>query len=192
MTNTQRVTTVSKDSADDLAHTPKAETTFSGQAARPILSTASESSRQGALQDCHNFERFTRPEGWHVLPPQTSQEIARSGPGVLLLDNDAVHAGALADRLRAQRDHQLTLTTHPEPKGVLHTLRREPSAWDIVVVNVSDVSQPWLAILRRLLEASSSHSTPHTPLFLCTSRIKRDPQFQLALERLGVRFVYER
>jgi hypothetical protein len=110
-------------------------------------------------------------------------------PSVLIIDNDQAHSVKTAERLRAR---QLTVTTQRELSGGLQTLHREPFAWDIVVVDVSDASQLWLAILRRLLEACSSHNSPYTPLFLCTSRIKRDPQFQLAIERLGVRFVYER
>ena len=110
-------------------------------------------------------------------------------PSALIIDSDQVHGMEIAERLRAR---QLTLTTHHDLKAALQAVHREPSAWDIVVVNVSDASQPWFAILRRLLEACASHCSPHTPLFLCTSRVKRDPQFQLALERLGVRFVYER
>ncbi len=110
-------------------------------------------------------------------------------PSVLIIDNDQMHSMEIANRLRARH---LTLTTHRAPTDALQTLHREPSTWDIVVVNVSDASQPWLAILRRLQEACANRSSPNTPLFLCTSRIKRDPQFQILLERLGVRFVYER
>jgi DNA-binding NtrC family response regulator len=108
---------------------------------------------------------------------------------ILIIDKDQAHSIKVADRLRGR---QLIPTTHRELKDALQALYREASAWDIVLVDVSDLSLPWLAILRQLLEACSSHSSPHMPLFLCTSRTKRDPQFQLALERLGVRFVYER
>src|SRR5579872_6719250 len=107
-------------------------------------------------------------------------------PSVLIIDRDQAHSMQIADRLRTRR---LTVTVHRELSRGLDILHAEPSTWDIVVVNVSDVSQPWLAFLRRLLETSSGHGSLHVPLFLCTSRIKRDPQFQLSLERLGVRFV---
>lgn len=189
MTNTQRVTTVRRDSADSFAHSGNPETTITDQTAKPFLFNVSVPNRQGAPQDTHGCERSVRPEVRPVPSRQTFRKIVCSGPGVALLDNDAAHATILADRLRGR---PLTLTTHCDPKDALQALHRDPSAYDVVVVNVSDVSQPWLAILRRLLEACSSHNSPHTPLFLCTSRIKRDPQFQLAIERLGVRFVYER
>ncbi len=189
MTNTQRATTVQRDSADTFAHSGNYETATSGQASKPILSSSSAPSRQGTTHSSNGVERSVRFEVRNVPLPQLPQEIIHSRPTVVLVDNDAMHAATLADRLRAR---QLMLTTHRAPADALQVLRREPSACDIVVVNVSDASQPWLAILRRLLEACASNSSPHTPLFLCTSRIKRDHQFQLALERLGARFVYER
>jgi CheY-like chemotaxis protein len=108
---------------------------------------------------------------------------------VALVDSDAIHAAALANRLRAR---QLNLTAHRSPEDALQALRRDFAKPDIMIVNVSDISQPWLAILRRLQEACSGHSSPQTPLFLCTTRIKRHPEFQLSLERIGVRFVCER
>jgi DNA-binding NarL/FixJ family response regulator len=110
-------------------------------------------------------------------------------PRVLVIDNDQAHSTEIADRLRALH---LTVVAFRELSTGSSILHDELSACDIVVVNVSDASQPWLAILRRLLEASARHSSQPAPLFLCTSRIKRDPQFQLELERMGVRFVYER
>lgn len=109
-------------------------------------------------------------------------------PSVLIIDRDQAHSMEIADCLRAR---QLTVTACRELAGGLQILRREACTWDVVVVNVSDASQPWVAILRHLLETCSDKPTP-APLFLCTSRIKRDQQFQLSIERLGVRFVYER
>ena len=120
---------------------------------------------------------------------QAYQEVVRSGPHVMILDNDAAHAALIAERLRPR---QLLLTTHREPEDALEALRCTSTACDIVVVNVSDISHPWLAILRRLIEACASRSQSYTSFFLCTSRVKRDSQFQLSIERMGVRFVYER
>jgi DNA-binding NarL/FixJ family response regulator len=106
---------------------------------------------------------------------------------VLIIDKDEIHRNSLAQRLRT---HQLILTASCESSSFAALVGE--SLTDVVVVNVSDISRPWLEILRRLQETCSNHFSSYPPLFLCTSRIKRDPQFQLALERLGVRFVYER
>ncbi len=189
MTNTQRATTVQSDSDDSFVYAGRSVTSISGQGSKPFLSSASAHSRQGTPHCSNGVERSIRFKVRNVPPPQTFQEIIHSRPSVVLVDNDATHAATLTERLRTR---QLTFATHRAPEDALRTLRREHPAWDIVVVNVSDASQPWLAILRRLMETCANHSSPQMPLFLCTSRIKRDPQFQLALERLGVRFVYER
>jgi hypothetical protein len=189
MTNTQRVTTVRKDSADTFAHSGNSDPQLPAKRRSPFFLAPSSP----VVKERHKVPAASSdlPSSMYGMWRRVTrfQQIVHSRPSVVLLDNDAAHAATLADRLRAR---QLALTTLREPKDALRALHREPSGWDIVVVNVSDASQPWLAILRRLLEACFSHSAPHAPLFVCTSRIKRDPQFQLALERLGVRFVHER
>lgn len=184
--NTLRATTVLLGSADSFAHTVSSGTVTSGQTSKPFLSSASKSIRQGSAPILNGFEQ-SGP--LRVDQSQVVQETIRFKTHVAILDSDSEHAEILADRLRGR---QLTLTTHRKLEDALQALRREHPAWDILVVNVTDASQPWLAILRRLQEACSSYSSSQTPLFLCTSKIKRHPQFQLSLERLGVRFVYER
>jgi hypothetical protein len=186
MTNTLRAATVVVGSADSFARTRSSESVTSDQTSKPFLSSASTSIRQGAASVLNGFEQ-SGPR--RVDRSQVVQETIRSMPHVAILDNDVEHAATLAGRLRGR---QLTLTTHGKLEDALQALRGDHPAWDIMVVNVTDASQPWLAILRRLQEACSSYSSPKTPLFLCTSKIKRHPQFQLLLERLGVRFVYER
>jgi hypothetical protein len=175
MTNTLRATTAMLGGADDFAHTGSSDTANSNQSPKPLLFSASESLRQGS------------PE--RMDPDQVLQETIRSKPRVAILDSDLEHAATLANRLRVR---QLTLTTYRKLEDALRVLRHHCATPDIMVVDVSDTSQPWLAILRRLQERCCDHSSTHTPLFLCTSRIKKHPEFQLSLERLGVRFVCER
>src|ERR1017187_199680 len=186
MTNILRATTAIPGGADDFAHTGSSETATSDQVPKPFLFSASKPIRQGSSQTLKGFEESGSQ---HIGPEQVLHATIRSQPRVAILDSDLEHAATLAGRLRMR---QLTLTTHRKLEDALRSLRNEHSAWDILVVNVSDASQPWLAILRRLQEACSNRSSPPTPLFLCTSTVKRHPQFQLSLERLGVRFVYER
>ena len=189
MTNTQRGTTVCRDGDDNFVHSQSSETSTSRQDSDPLVSSASIPTRQVASHSSSGSSRSVRFEVRQEPPTQTGPAIIRSRYSVALIDNDTAHAAKLADRLRF---HQLALIAHCELNDALPALQGGHFEWDIVIVNVSDPSQPWLAILRRLQEACSSHGSRHFPLFLCTSRIKRDPQFQLALERLGVRFVYER
>jgi DNA-binding NarL/FixJ family response regulator len=107
---------------------------------------------------------------------------------LILIDSDKVHAEGLAERLRARG---LNVMRQAEPKSALSMLRRASTPCDLVLINVSNSSQPWLRTLRELQESGHSSSRSH-PLVLCLSTGKKDPQFQLALERMGARFVYER
>jgi DNA-binding NarL/FixJ family response regulator len=107
---------------------------------------------------------------------------------VILIDGDEKHAEALADRLRAR---SLDVIRHVKSNTALSMLKRRGTPCDLVLINVSDSSRPWLRILRELQEACFSFSHCH-PLVLCLSTVKREPQFELQIERLGARFVYER
>jgi hypothetical protein len=107
---------------------------------------------------------------------------------VMLIDNDEMHAEALAARLRARG---LNVVRHRKADHALSVLIHKRTHCDLALINVSDLSQPWLRIVRKLQDAcfSSSHCCP---LVLSLSTVKREPQFELQIERLGARFVYER
>jgi DNA-binding NarL/FixJ family response regulator len=107
---------------------------------------------------------------------------------VTLIDQDEMHAEALAACLRARDLH---VTHHIGANSALSMLKRQNAPCDLVLLNVSDSSQPWVRILRELQEACFSFSRCH-PLVLCMSTVKRQPLFALQIERLGARFVYER
>jgi hypothetical protein len=117
-------------------------------------------------------------------PPEPNAFVAR----VLLIDRDAAHAAGLAERLR--REHLLVeITENIQHAGM--ELRRQPQSYKLVVVDVTDVRQPWISIVRQLMESSRQSTFSSMPLFLCFSRVKREPHFELAIERLGARYVCE-
>lgn len=107
--------------------------------------------------------------------------------GILLIDNDPVHAEGLIGRLRSRSLHIEWVRSTPE---AVTTLRERPSQFDLVILDVSDPSQPWLNVLDRLQHAGRRYGW--SPLFLCVSNRQREPQFELAVERKGARYVYER
>jgi DNA-binding NarL/FixJ family response regulator len=105
----------------------------------------------------------------------------------MLIDDDEMHAETLTVRFRARG---LDVMRHTEADRALSVMHKGTTC-DLMLINVSDSSQPWLRIVRELQDASFSFSH-WPPLVLCLSTVKRDPQFELQVERLGARFVYER
>ena len=106
----------------------------------------------------------------------------------ILIDDDKMHAEVLAARLRARG---LDVARHEDADRALFVLTRTRRPCDLVLINVSDSSQPWLKIVGELQKACFSFSRCN-PLILCLSTVKREPQFELQVEHLGARFVYER
>jgi hypothetical protein len=60
-----------------------------------------------------------------------------------------------------------------------------------VILNVSDAVLPWFKILKKLQEAFFQSGGHQSPLFLCTSSTKRSHEFELRIERMGARYVFE-
>lgn len=106
----------------------------------------------------------------------------------LLVDCDAVHREALAERLRHE-GLSVEITRSVQQAGM--KLRRQSQPYAFVIVDVTDARQPWMSAIRQLVEASRQSNFSHTPLFLCISRVKREPQFELKIERLGARYASE-
>ena len=109
-------------------------------------------------------------------------------PHVLLVDTDQRHAERIRECLES---HALEVEVCSDSEEASTWLRRESSNYEVVVLNISDVKLPWFSILARLHEACFQSQRYPTPLFLCTSSTKRSPEFQLRMERLGARYVYE-
>jgi len=70
---------------------------------------------------------------------------------------------------------------------------QEPSCeYALIIVHISDACQPWLRLLHSLREVVfQSAKAVAGPLFLCVSTVRHDHLFELQIERMGARFVYE-
>jgi hypothetical protein len=88
--------------------------------------------------------------------------------------------------------HALEVATCADPKQAVLLLRRTSGEYDVVIVNVSDQTVPWVRLLLKLQEACFLSNGYPSPMFLCTSTLPRSPEFQLQIERKGARYVVER
>jgi DNA-binding response OmpR family regulator len=108
---------------------------------------------------------------------------------VLLVDTDQQHAECVCLGLGFHH-FETDLCLDPERAAV--RLRRAADDYDVVILNVSNPSLPWVNILAKLQAACLESGASPAPLFLCTSTTKRLPEFELQIERLGARYVCER
>jgi CheY-like chemotaxis protein len=107
----------------------------------------------------------------------------------LLIDSEEAHATALAACLHR---HGVSVDTVPGVPTAIARLRRRTDGYDIVIVNATDARQPWVSNIRKLQESCRQPGFLYTPLFLLVSAVRREPQFELQLERAGARYVVER
>ncbi len=106
----------------------------------------------------------------------------------LLIDDDSTHAHRVIECLPAfGLGVELCSTVK---QGIIKLSRRE-AEYELVVLNVSDASQPWLRLLQVLHEAAFQSGRAIGPLYLCVSTVRRDHLFELQVERMGARLVYE-
>jgi DNA-binding response OmpR family regulator len=106
----------------------------------------------------------------------------------MLIDDDDMHAEALTARLRARG---LNVDRYSNADRAFSALMHNRAHYDLTLINVSDSSRPWLRIVRKLQDACFSFGHHHT-MILCLSTVRREPQLELQIERLGARLVYER
>lgn len=117
------------------------------------------------------------------------QDIPSGRSKVLLIDQDGPHAEHLVKLLRSRG---LSVEECGTVSEATIRLKQPGAEYELVIVNVSDASQPWLQALDTLHEASSQASLGLGPRFLCVSTVTRGPWFELQIEQHGGRFVYER
>jgi DNA-binding response OmpR family regulator len=103
---------------------------------------------------------------------------------ILLVSGDRMGRDDLAAKLRA-RGHSVILTC---TKGLSVKLAAHLQSVEIVIFDVTALANGDKETLRQLCQFPRQDSCP--ALVLCYSRIDRGPHFELALERLGVRYVY--
>jgi len=106
---------------------------------------------------------------------------------ILLVDGDSNRAQQLTGPLQ-QRG--LFIEQCHEVRNAVHRLRQRAGRYALVIVNISDSSRPWDLIFQDLQEAAAK-SSHQGPFFLGISRRRKSLQFQLMLERKGVRLAYE-
>jgi ActR/RegA family two-component response regulator len=107
----------------------------------------------------------------------------------LLVDGDTVHAQQLTAILMSR---SLSVTHVLTVEQGIRSLQNGPTTFEFVIVAIHDRVKPWASILRNLQAAARQHCMSIGPLFLCISRMRHEPEFQLQIELTGVRYVIEK
>jgi hypothetical protein len=132
-------------------------------------------------QDVHTLNLVVRPFTY-------GEKAGRHTAKILLLDMEHQHAEALAEYLQSQN---LPVGWYDNPEAAMGELRRSASEYEIVIVNVSTGGISWHRILRKLHLVCRRVDAARSPLFLCVSHVRQQPQFVLQIERTGARYVRE-
>ena len=104
---------------------------------------------------------------------------------ILLIGTDREHQDNLVHRLRV-RGHSVEIVND---WASLEVKRRTLMlSAEIVIIDVTQLTENNRPDLRRTCQAVRMDGCP--TLVLCYSRIDRGPRFELAIERLGARYVY--
>ena len=109
-------------------------------------------------------------------------------PKVLLVDADQIHAERIRKSL-VTRAYEVDV--YLDPNQATTWLQQANTDYEVVILNVSNALPPWIAILAKLQAACFRLEVYSSPFFLCTSNTKRSIEFELRLERMGARYVYE-
>jgi ActR/RegA family two-component response regulator len=107
---------------------------------------------------------------------------------LLLIDDDSDHAGRLGIIL-AHRGFAVTRVA--EIGEAIKRLQAGAHAWEIVMLVIGDLSRPWVTVLHNLQEAAWHGVMHEVPFFLCVSKRDLGTDFQLRIERIGVRYACE-
>jgi DNA-binding response OmpR family regulator len=105
---------------------------------------------------------------------------------ILIVDSDLPHAEALGWALH-RRGHKVKIA---DPCCAQLTRIVEPCLVDIVVLDVTQLKDEGWRELRQICQLCTQDKLPIQ--VLCCSRVYRGPRFELDIEQLGARFVYER
>jgi hypothetical protein len=125
-----------------------------------------------------------------MIHTELTSDYGRGAGRLLLLDADRRHADTLIARLLS---HNLHVDAYADPQQAIAQLRGRSSEYEVVIINVSSRSVPWLTILHKLDQACRrSVAGQARPFFLCLSTNQQQPEFVLQIERNGARYVRER
>jgi hypothetical protein len=158
----------------------------------PITLRATTASENGATpSDCRRditIPSASYPSESRTLNSKSAWPKNQGLLRVLLVDHDQGHAERICQCLRF---HALEVDVCPDPERAITRLRRESANYEVVILNVSEIFWPWLKTLARLQGVCLQSRAYPSPLFLCTSSTKRSPEFELRVERMGARYVFE-
>ena len=135
-----------------------------------------------------------RPESQieHLVVTVPAVSVVRSpytGVRALLIDQNPEHKQQLAVAL-TQRG--LTVIHAAHIGEAIKYLRNPAHTYELAILVMGDRSQSWLTVLGNLQRAHGQTTLFEVPLFLCVSRLQLGPEFQLKIERMGARYVFER
>lgn len=117
------------------------------------------------------------------------QESSARANTALLIDHDAIHRKPIIESLTSRG---LGVDLYASVEQAAKSLRRIDREYELIIVNISDSSQPWLRLLRFLLESSFQSGVAVGPSLLCVSTTEYDELFEFQIEGLGGRLEYER
>lgn len=107
---------------------------------------------------------------------------------VLLIDDDQGHA----QRLMREMCHRGVMAIEAVTvRDGAKRLKFQSTGIDIVILVISDPSQPWLEILSRLQESCWQASIGELPVLLCVIHTRLRPELLIQVENLGARHVIE-
>jgi PleD family two-component response regulator len=124
----------------------------------------------------------------HCKPGPACQESGARPRTVLLIDHDAVHAQRLIASLTTRR---IGVDLCANIEQAAKKLRRIGGDYELVIVNISDASQPWLRLLRFLRESSIESGVEIGPRFLCVSTTEYNDIFEFQIGQMEGCLVYE-
>jgi CheY-like chemotaxis protein len=124
-----------------------------------------------------------------AIPAVSVLRPAYIGVRALLIDENPEHAQQLALVLT----HRGLTVVHAAHIGeAMKHLRNPAHTYDLAILVMGERSRSWLTVLRSLQRAHRQTAIFEVPLFLCVSRLQLGPEFQLQIERMGARYVFER
>jgi CheY-like chemotaxis protein len=107
---------------------------------------------------------------------------------LLLANLDSKHADCIRRDL-ADQGHEVDVCSRPEQ--AIARLRRKDADFEAVIFDVSNDRADWMSTLVQVQAACMQSEIYPPPCMICISRISRPPEFELRIEYMGARYVFE-